>query len=146
MIVLNAQMRVAVLGLFLLALLPFESCDLLGFLRFSVDVPLGSTFQLSIGQTARLKSEDLAITFRDVLEDSRCPVDVQCVWAGHAKVALELSQSGKARQTVELSSNLEPREAIYEGFRVRFEGLLPQPRSHQPIRRGDYRLSLSVSK
>jgi len=135
------------LGLVLLAILPLDSCDLFGGLGSStVEVQLGSIFQLSIGQTATLPMERLSIRFTGVVEDSRCPVDVQCVWAGNAKVTLDVSQTGKARQTITLNSNLEPREVAYEGFRIRFEGLVPQPRSNPPIRREDYRLRLSVSK
>jgi len=139
--------RFAALGLVLFAILPLDSCDLLGGLGSStIEVQLGSIFQLSIGQTALLPMERLSIRFTGVFEDSRCPVDVQCVWAGNAKVTLDVSQTGKARQAVTLNSNLEPREVVYEGFRIRFEGLMPHPISTQPIRREDYRLSLSASK
>lgn len=142
---LNWNHRVLALGLFMLALLPSGSCNLLGlFPSPTVDVQLGQVFQISIGQTARLSSMGLFITFKEVLEDSRCPVDVVCVWAGNAKVTLEIRRTGKVAQTLALNSTLEPREVAYEGFRVRFEGLMPQPRSDHPIRREDYRLSLSV--
>lgn len=143
----NLHGRFAALGLMMLALLPSGSCDLLGLFPLpTVNIQLGQVFQLAMGQTAFLSTENLSVTFQDVLEDSRCPVDVVCIWAGNAKVTLEVKQTGKATQTLVLNSTLEPREVAYEGFRIRYEGLMPQPRSDHPIRREDYRLSLSISK
>ncbi len=144
---LNSNHRFVALGLFMLALLPSGSCDLLGLFPLpTVDVQLGQVFQISIGQTGRLSSVGLFITSKEVLEDSRCPVDVVCVWAGNAKVSLEVKQENRAAQILTLNSNVEPREVTYEGYQIRFEGLMPQPRSTQPIRREDYRLSLRVLK
>ena len=139
--------RFVAFGLFVLALLPAGSCDLLGlFGSPTVEAQLGSIFSLAMGQTARLSSEGLSIQFEAVLEDSRCPVDVQCVWAGNAKVSIQIQQTGQTSQTLILNSNLEPREVAYEAFLIRYEDLAPQPRSDSQIPRGKYRLSLSVSR
>ncbi len=40
--------------------------------------------KIALGETAVF--EDTSITFLKILEDSRCPSDVTCVWAGQAKV------------------------------------------------------------
>lgn len=37
---------------------------------------------------------DIQIKFKDVVSDSRCPKDVQCVWAGEAKVMVEVYKNG----------------------------------------------------
>ena len=47
----------------------------------AVKIPLGETIQIG----------SHTITFKDVLEDSRCPVGVTCVWAGRAKISVEIS-------------------------------------------------------
>lgn len=52
------------------------------------EVAPGSSFQLALGSTVRIRGTDLHVTFQRVVEDSRCPVNVQCVWAG--EVTLEL--------------------------------------------------------
>jgi hypothetical protein len=49
----------------------------------------------SIGQQAYV--DGLKVTPLQVLEDSRCPVDVQCVWAGRLVVRAEVS-GGRWRQ------------------------------------------------
>jgi len=38
--------------------------------------------------------EDINLKFEEVLSDSRCPKDVECVWAGEAKVLIEIYQNG----------------------------------------------------
>src|SRR3982751_4693857 len=35
------------------------------------------------------------IKFIDMIEDSHCPTDTQCVWAGNAKISVQLSKNGK---------------------------------------------------
>lgn len=39
--------------------------------------------------------ENHAITFKKVIEDSRCPKGVTCIWAGRAKVLVEISENEK---------------------------------------------------
>jgi len=47
----------------------------------AIKIPLGETIQIGNHE----------ITFKEVLEDSRCPVGVNCVWAGRAKISIEVS-------------------------------------------------------
>jgi hypothetical protein len=54
----------------------------------SQPIRLGQPFTLKFGETAQLADDPLAITFNSVVEDSRCPVKVQCVWAGRVIVGL----------------------------------------------------------
>ena len=50
------------------------------------NVLINREFSLGIGQTASVEGEKLFIKFKAVLEDSRCPINVVCVWAGNGKV------------------------------------------------------------
>lgn len=109
-------------------------------LRAELDEP----FTLRVGQTAQV--EGLRVTFTRVLEDSRCPVDVVCVWAGNAKVELELALTGHGQSTAELNSTLEPQEVEFAGYLVRYLDLEPRPKSGQPIDPRAYRLTLVVSR
>tara|TARA_R110000787_G_scaffold28923_5_gene78799 strand:+ start:36482 stop:36895 length:414 start_codon:yes stop_codon:yes gene_type:complete len=38
--------------------------------------------------------EEHTIKFVEVLEDSRCPKDANCIWAGSAKILIEISSEG----------------------------------------------------
>lgn len=139
--------RVVFALLMLASSLFVASCDLLKLLQPPiVEIELNKVFQLALGQTALLRSENLSITFKQVLEDSRCPQGVQCIWAGNAKVAVEVVQPGIEKETLMLNSAVEPREALYQNFRIRFEGLAPQSRFDRQIFPQQYLLSLSVTK
>jgi len=65
-------------------------------------------FTLHVGQRAKL-NDAFTIIFKSVLKDSRCPVNVTCVWAGNGKVELEILESNENRKTVKLNTTIEPK-------------------------------------
>jgi len=50
----------------------------------AITAGLGEVFTIGIGQSAQIAEEDMAITFNEVIGDSRCPQNVNCVWEGIA--------------------------------------------------------------
>ncbi|MCX6832239.1 MAG: hypothetical protein NT028_08930 [candidate division Zixibacteria bacterium] len=56
----------------------------------SEQAKLGESFVLKVGQTVVVQDENLSITFRDVVSDSRCPTNVFCFWSGIAEVQIKL--------------------------------------------------------
>ena len=63
----------------------------------AVRVTRGEAFWLDVGQTALLASDvpdekgaplDETLTFTGLVDDSRCPEGVACVWAGMVRVAV----------------------------------------------------------
>jgi len=105
-------------------------------------VPLDMEITLAPGETAALKDADLRIGFVEVAEDSRCPSDAQCVWAGEVKVRLSLrrGQDEATRQDVR-----EGDAASLDAYRVVVVRVLPQPVSTRPTRPEDYRTTLKVT-
>lgn len=51
---------------------------------------LGEPFDLAVGEGALSRDGRTAIHFTRVVGDSRCPPDVVCVWAGEARIELEV--------------------------------------------------------
>jgi hypothetical protein len=45
---------------------------------------------LKVGEAAQLAGGVLTLTFDEVTGDSRCPKDVDCVWAGEATVVFKV--------------------------------------------------------
>ncbi len=109
-------------------------------------VPLGQDFVLEVGQTVLVEGAGFGITFVAVTEDSRCPVDVTCVWAGNATVELKVSMSDAVDTTVTLNTDLEPRATTIGRHELRLVALAPVPRSDVRIAPGDYRATLRVEK
>ena len=79
------------------------------------NVLIDKEFSLGIGQTASIEGERLVIKFKAVLEDSRCPVNVVCVWAGNGKVEFEVLDIDGQNKTVTLNTEEEPRASHIKG-------------------------------
>jgi hypothetical protein len=112
-------------------------------------VRLNRPFTLKTGQQVTAKGTRLRIKFAAVEEDSRCPANVTCVWAGNAAVRLELSTDGRDRESLTLNtarSSTLVGERQYRGYTVRLVGLNPYPQSAQKIAAHDYVVTLLISK
>lgn len=81
---------------------------------------------LQYGQDRRVDGM-LRLSFSDVLEDSRCPVDVTCVWAGNAKVQVGIGLGTGPTHPLELNSTLEPRAVDWNAVRVTLLAVTPEP-------------------
>lgn len=65
-------------------------------------------FTLGPGESAVL-ADASRLRYVRLVNDSRCPPDVQCVWAGDAIVAFQWTPANGAAQEFELHTGLEPR-------------------------------------
>ena len=109
-------------------------------------VSLDKEFSLGIGQTASIEGEKLVIKFMAVLEDSRCPINVVCVWAGNGKVELEAIDIDGQNKTVSLNTEDEPGAATLKGHKLKLISLRPPRIDGVPISSGDYSVRLRVEK
>ncbi|MFB0516710.1 MAG: hypothetical protein ACETWG_08900 [Candidatus Neomarinimicrobiota bacterium] len=57
-------------------------------------IEYGEPFTLAWGESGVVGEEGLEVEFQDVLNDSRCPLDVDCFWEGRARIQLLLVDSG----------------------------------------------------
>ncbi len=103
---------------------------------------LPATVILGLGDQRVVGSS--TVRFSAVREDSRCPVDATCIWAGNARIEVTISPlagDGPA-QVVTLNSFLEPKVALAQGLRLSLVGLSPDPRVGRPT--AGYRAELRV--
>jgi hypothetical protein len=84
-------------------------------------------FALPAGATARLENSPLTVTFLRVEEDSRCPRGVTCVWAGNARVAVEISVGDGAPETLALNTLVNPQSHEVRGFMLRLMSVSERP-------------------
>jgi hypothetical protein len=110
----------------------------------STEVPLDQDFELALGQSVAIAGTAQRVTFDAVTEDSRCPTDAVCVWAGNARVSLRVSAAG-TDSTVALNTGLEPRFLTVNRFRLELRGLIPAPRAATPTPPDAYRATLRVT-
>jgi len=102
--------------------------------------------KLKIGEEQRLKNEGLRIRFVSVVEDSRCPKNVNCVWAGNGKVLLNIADRRKKSRSVELNTNLEPRAVTSSGYEIKLLELDPYPVVNETIQPDKYVAILAIRK
>ena len=108
---------------------------------------MGHEFKIKVGQLIKIEGEDLQIRFKAVAQDSRCPADVNCVWAGNAEVALDLLE-GKCTTTLTLNTHDSnaPEKGKAGRYGLKLVKLDPYPRSDRKIAPDDYVATLMVSK
>jgi hypothetical protein len=110
-----------------------------------IDVRVDQAFALRYGGTANLTDGSLSVRFDAVGEDSRCPTDVQCVWAGNGRISLAVQGAGASRN-VSLNTTLDPHSADVAGYRITLDSLAPAPVSTRTIEAKDYTAYLVISR
>ena len=106
---------------------------------------LDERFIIQVGESEVLRNEPVRIQFERIIEDSRCPIDVQCIVAGEAIGEFEIRVGGAAPVTVEIST--DPRgSVVVEGYRFTLVGMTPLPRSNIRIDPRQYRAELVVTR
>lgn len=83
------KMKILVKVIYIIILFILFSCE-----EEERRIQLNETFVLNYGETKLLdSSEQFSITFSDLLDDSRCPANVVCFWAGQARVKIEINEN-----------------------------------------------------
>jgi hypothetical protein len=109
-------------------------------------IRLGQEFELKINQEAMVEGEGLAVVFESVLEDSRCPEGVDCIWSGNAKIKV---RSGKQKQTpapVELNTGVGAKSSSYLNYEIRLIALKPRPKADKRVQPNEYKATLIITK
>ena len=105
-----------------------------------------SQMQLRVGQQKSISNGKVRIKFISVTEDSRCPTNVDCVWAGNAKVKIQVWVRGGETKIFELNTNTREKAGQADAYRVELVSLAPVRRSTRKIRQNDYRATFSVTR
>ena len=107
------------------------------------------TVTVAVGAPASVAEEGLTISAVAV-KDDRCPVEVQCIWAGHAGVTLQVSKGGSPAEitigTPAPASMKLPSEATYGSYRFSLVSLEPAKSLSKPAAQSAYRATVQVSK
>jgi len=97
--------------------------------------------------------DDVDIKFVEVVTDSRCPKGVSCVWAGEAKVLVDIFKSGKKIEQKEIVFNtsnkyLDKLANIFasETLNISSYTLSPYPEYGKKIKIEEYYLQLDIKE
>ncbi len=111
-----------------------------------IEANLGQEFSLNIGQEARIAGENLRISFEDVIEDSRCPLNVTCIWEGRASILVRLTYDNITYRVVLNEPGLTDHAVDkFRDYSITFH-LKPYPGEDENTSKEDYQLELTVSK
>ena len=99
---------------------------------------------VKVNEVATAKS-GIRIKFVEMIDDSRCPTDTNCIWAGNAKIKVRITKNGRSKD-LELNSNLAPRDVVFAGYSFKLVGLTPEPRSNIRINRNGYVAVIEIKK
>jgi hypothetical protein len=106
----------------------------------------GQVFELRPGAAATLEDGAFVVTFQRVVNDSRCPQGVTCVWEGDAVAELALAGRGAEASTVQLHTAVSlGNQSNHGSYAVRLTGVSPYPHAGAGIDPADYRVTLVVS-
>ena len=102
------------------------------------------TFSLRYGHRKTIARGDLSIRFVAVKEDSRCPVGVNCVWAGNAKIQVRVTDRRGRSKLMELNTGGEPRSERFGRYSINLVSLAPQPMQNEERPHSRYTARLTI--
>jgi len=108
-----------------------------------INAKLGQEFSLIPGQNASVTGEPLAIRFLEVVNDSRCPIGVICVWEGQVTCLVEITYADTKNRVTLTKLGSGRGRADFNGFDIEFE-VQPYPEAGKQIAKKEYRLQLLI--
>jgi hypothetical protein len=106
-----------------------------------------ATIVVQFGNSNQVNT-DLRVSFAQVVEDSRCPASVACVWQGNGAIRLDIT-TARGAQSATLNTaggNVFPREASLAGYTFTLVELDPQRETTDPIPLRQYRATIRVTR
>ncbi len=98
--------------------------------------PLPDARNVALGQSAY--ADGAVVQPISVIEDSRCPMNARCVWAGQVRVKMLWIRGNGVKQQFEVT--LGEATPIADGS-ITLKSVRPEKRTDQTIRPEDYRFS-----
>lgn len=109
-------------------------------------VPSDQPFSAAYRQQVTFSS-GLRVTFVELLEESRCPMNVVCPWEGNARIRLDVIRASDAASVILNTHGSEayPRQAVALGYRFSLVELSPYPATAGQANPALYVARLTVS-
>ncbi|MCJ8153170.1 hypothetical protein MKJ01_05270 [Chryseobacterium sp. SSA4.19] len=105
------------------------------------------------GENRFLKDYQMNVTFKGISEDSRCPKDVNCIWAGAAVAQVEVMGTATRPMTLSLATTDNKgrnysTSAEFNGYTITLAEVNPYPTAAEGSKalNGKYRIGIMISK
>ncbi|WP_449401264.1 hypothetical protein [Chryseobacterium wanjuense] len=113
----------------------------------------GEIIYFNEGENKFLKEYQMNVTFKGISEDSRCPKDVTCIWAGVAVAQVEVMGTTTRPMTLNLASmNNKGRNysksAEFNGYTISLADVQPYPGATEGTKalNGKYKIGITIKK
>ena len=110
---------------------------------------LNEAFVIKIGQEYVNLDIPAEIEVAEVVEDSRCPKNVDCVWAGQVKIKFSLETKEEEAQNLVLTlrdDRPEEDKKVINGYSYQLLSVYPYPEAGKKIEPHDYIIELVIKK
>lgn len=105
------------------------------------------------GENRFLKEYQMNVTFKGISEDSRCPKDVNCIWAGVAVAQVEVMGTATRPMTLEIATidnktRNYTASAVFNGYTISLADVQPYPGAVDgaKVLKGKYRIGITITK
>lgn len=113
---------------------------------FQKRVHVQREFDLRVGREAIVKEAGLKVTFTEMVEDSRCPEGVDCIWAGNGKIKLAVRKGNHETVLFELNTMTAPTSVCFQDYEIALVKLAPYPKMGVETKKQNYVATLKVIK
>lgn len=90
---------------------------------------------IELNKKTAIPGSKIALEFNQVTEDSRCPVDVTCVWEGIAIVNLKANNGTETKNIQLATKDFEPKNTKkstdFDGYKISLIDVKPYPGGKQ---------------
>ena len=108
---------------------------------------------LNEGENKFLKEYGMNITFKKMIEDSRCPEGVNCIWAGVATAEIEVMGVETRPMKIKISTMQDASKGYFasqnfNGYQIEMANLTPYPKADQGLKslEGKYKIGIKIRK
>jgi hypothetical protein len=106
----------------------------------------GGQVRVQISKEKPVAKSGLRLRFLDVMEDSRCPKGANCIWAGNAKIKVQINKSGGQPKIFELNTGMEKQSVIVDGYEVKLAELTPYPKADSQPKKPGYTAVFEITR
>lgn len=111
----------------------------------SVPVFAAQTTALRIGQTKRTPG-NVRVKFIEIVEDSRCPIGTDCIWAGRVIIRVEVKGKNGRPRTAELEAGKPESTVSVDGVTISLSSVDPHPKADKKPSNREYIARITVKR
>lgn len=111
-----------------------------------VEAQTQQQMSVRINQQKTFSRSKLKIKFLSLVEDSRCPEGVDCIWAGNARIKVRVTSKRGVTEIFEMNTNTGQRGDTLDGYAINLDSLTPTPKANVRLNKNAYTATFTVRK